>query len=560
MTLKNRPRFDPHTLKELAGAKVYARGEAYFRDGLVDFLGDEAGRLVARVAGSEDYRTVVTGDGTLIDGECSCPAFEREGFCKHMVAVALAANAAVASGAAAGGGALASVRGYLGTKGVDALVEIVLNLAEHDPALLRRLEIAAAMAGADDEALGSQLRASIRDATRTRGYVDYRRAESWAAGVDAALDALAEIASGPRAALVVALADDALDRIEEAIGSIDDSDGHCSALLGRAQEIHLDACRAARPEPVALARDLFRRELEGDSDAFYGAAAGYEEVLGEDGLSEYRLLAQEAWEKLPTRVVDRAVAVADRLDAFRLASILDFFAERDGDVDARIALRAKDLSSPWAYLRLAQFCLEQGREEEALGRAEEGLWLFEDDRPDEELVLFAVDLLLKADRQADAEAHLWRAFKKEPSLTLYGRLRALGGEEAARRAIGRLQQDLVGAAPTPWHRPADLLVRVMIEEKTFDAAWGVVHAHGASRGVKEALARASETTHGREALAVYEERVEELARAGGSAAYGEAVALIDRMRPLRDAREHGAYVTGVRQRHKRKRNLMKLLE
>ena len=52
--------------------------------------------------------------------------------------------------------------------------------------------------------------------------------------------------------------------------------------------------------------------------------------------------------------------------------ILDFFAERDGDVEARIALRMRDLSSPWDYLQLAEFCLSQGRQDEALRRAEEG--------------------------------------------------------------------------------------------------------------------------------------------------------------------------------------------
>ena len=99
------------------------------------------------------------------------------------------------------------------------------------------------------------------------------------------------------------------------------------------------------------------------------------------------------------------------------------FLERDGDVVARIALRAKDLSSPWSYLQLAEFCAEQGREDEALRWAEEGIWIFEDGRPDERLVLFAAGLLSKAGRKADAEAHVRRVFEKAPSLHLYIRLR-----------------------------------------------------------------------------------------------------------------------------------------
>lgn len=560
MNAKSLPRFDPRALRDLGGDKVFTRAEAYFGDGMVEILGIEPTRILARVAGSEDYRTVVTGQGTAIGGECSCPAFAREGFCKHMAAAALAANAAIVSGAAgSSGNTLARVRDYLGTRGVDALIGIIMDMAERDTALLRKLEIAAAAAGADGHALSSQLRAAIRDATRNRGFVDYGRAPGWAAGVDASLDILTELASGQRAVLVIELANYTIARIERAIENVDDSDGYCAALLARAQRIHLAACRAAKPDPLPLARDLFVREMEGEYDTFYAAAAQYADVLGEEGLAEFRRLAQEAWDKLPARIGPRHGAENDRFADFRLASILDFFAERDGDVEKRIALRAKNLSSPWAYLQLAEFCRTHDREEEALRRAEEGLWLFEDERPDERLVLFAADLLLKANREADAEAHLWRAFERAPSLRLYGRLRELGREAAVQRAIDHLQRQLVDASSTRWHSPADLLIRVMSEEKIFDAAWAAVRVHGASLGVKEALARASEATHASEALAVYAERVEELVRTGGNPAYADAAALIVRMGGLRAAAEQAAYIAGIKTRHGRKRNFMKLL-
>lgn len=559
MSATRRPRFDSNTLRMLAGNTVFARGEAYFRDGLVDILAIEPGRIIARVVGTEDYRTVVTGQGKEIDGECSCPAFERDGFCKHMVAVALATTAAVARGEGDSGSALARVRGYLKSKSLDALVEMIMDIAERDRALLRKLEIAAAAHGTDGKAFEAQMRRAIREATRTRGFVDYRRAAGWAADVDAALDMLAEATSGPRAALAVELAEDAVAAIERAIEHIDDSDGHCGALLERVQGIHLDACRAARPDPVALARYLFRCETTGDCGTFHGAVSRYKDVLGETGLAEYRRLAQDAWDKLPARSSAGHRAAGDGFDDFRLASILDFFAERDGDVETRIALRARDLSSPWAHLQLAEFCLAQGRDEDALRRAEEGLWLFEDKRPDERLVFFTVDLLLNAKRKPDAEAHLWRAFEKEPSMSLHDRLRSLAGKPATQRVMNLLQERLAGKPRSPWHSPADLLVSLMTKEEMFDAAWTVLRAHPASRGVKEALARASEELHAPEALAVYAERVEELANMGGNPAYTEAAALIVRMAALRSAAEQTAYLATIKERHGRKRNFMKLL-
>jgi tetratricopeptide (TPR) repeat protein len=560
MTAKHRPRFDITALRELAGDKVFARGEAYHRDGQVVLLSIEPGRVLAQVAGTEDYRTVLTGRGKEIDGECSCRAFEDWGFCKHMVAVALAANAAGSASEADGAGAFGRIRAYLRGKGVDALVELVIELAERNPALFRKLELATATVDADDKTLERRLGKAIDAATRIGDYIDYREVSDWAKGVDATLDPLAELASGNRAHLALKLAERAIDRIEQAIESIDDSDGHCGALLNRACDIHLVAAGTVRPDPVALARDLFAREMEEGYDTFYRAAQLYSEVLGKKGLAEYRRLAAEAWAKLPPRSGKSRATDEVLGDYDRLKDMLDGFAEGDGDVETRIALRTKDLSSPWKYLELAEFCRAQGRDEEALRHAEEGLWVFEDQEPDERLVLFAADLLAKAGRKSDAEARLWRVFEKAPSLELYTRLRKCSGKAACERAIGLLEATLAKRTPTRWHSAGDLLIGVLMREKLFDAAWASIRRHGASTGMKETLARASEATHPREAVDVYAERVEQLAAAGGDQAYAEAKKLIARMGGLRSTAEQGAYVAAVKTRFGRKRNFMKLLE
>jgi uncharacterized Zn finger protein len=251
-------RFDIGALRALPGEKVFGRGAEYHRDGLVEVLALEPGRVMAQVSGNEDYRTVVTVRGTQIGGECSCPAVEDGGFCKHIVAAALAANAVGGDVEGDGVGALSRIRDHLKTKSVDELVTMIMDLAEQNLGLFRKLDMAAAAIHEDDKKLEARLRKAIDGATRTRGFVDYRAAASWAAEVDAALDALAELASGKRAAVILKLANHAIARIERAIEDIDDSDGHCTTLLDRARDIHLAAARAARPEPVQFARDPLR--------------------------------------------------------------------------------------------------------------------------------------------------------------------------------------------------------------------------------------------------------------------------------------------------------------
>ena len=73
------------------------------------------------------------------------------------------------------------------------------------------------------------------------------------------------------------------------------------------------------------------------------------------------------------------------------------------------------------------------------------------------------------------------------------------------------------------------------------------------------LARASEASHCREAVAVYTARVEALAQTGGDGNYAAAVELVARLSALRPAPEQAAWLAGLRERHARKRNLMKRL-
>jgi hypothetical protein len=451
------------------------------------------------------------------------------------------------------------IRAYLRAKDADDLVEMLLEIAGSDPALFRRLDMAAATAQESGEKLEARLSNAIDSATRTDGFINWREAADWAADVDEALDAIAGLASDSRAGLALELAERAIDGIETAINSIDDSSGYCGALLERASAIHLAAARVCRPDPEDLAFDLFAREMKDGYGTFDGVAQRYADVLGDEGLAEYRNLAAAAWGKLPARVADSKEKYEYSIAYGRLEGILDFFAERDGDADARIVLRTKDLSSPWRYCELAKFCFLQRRPEEALKWAEEGLRLFEDGRLDERLLFFAADLLSKAGRKADAEAHLWRAFEKKPSLEIYQRLRKLGGKAACERAVTFLEARCAKEPSSRWSYPADLLIQVLIDEKLFDAAWKAVRQYGASMGVREMLARASEAACPREALEVYAERVAHLADGGGNQAYGDAAKFIARMARLRSEGEQALYILELKSRYSRKRNFMKLL-
>lgn len=103
----------------------------------------------------------------------------------------------------------------------------------------------------------------------------------------------------------------------------------------------------------------------------------------------------------------------------------------------------------------------------------------------------------------------------------------------------------------------DLLIRILIKDKMFDAAWSAMDRRGRGGAeLCETLADASKATHPGKALVVYARLVEDHAKFGR---YEEASRLISRMASLRGAAEQAAYLTDLKERHRRKRNFMKLL-
>ena len=83
-------------LLDLGGIKKMERGKQYLDDGRVlalEFLGTDA--VKASVYGEKKYSVTITGEDEP-KFRCLCPSFENDGFCKHCVAVALAAEQGVA--------------------------------------------------------------------------------------------------------------------------------------------------------------------------------------------------------------------------------------------------------------------------------------------------------------------------------------------------------------------------------------------------------------------------------------------------------------------------------
>jgi uncharacterized Zn finger protein len=284
-------------LVELAGERAFERGADYFADGHVVGIKEENAAITARVRGTYYYRVKLWAEDEELNSECNCPVGQDGVFCKHCVAAGLA----WLERRKQKGGATRrqtkrdvtdeEIRAHLMGQDKSSLVELVMNHAEWDSDFRNRLVLATAQRGWKAPDLAA-FRAAIDKAIRQRSFVDYGRMPEYARGIEAAVNSLGDLLKRGHTNEVRGLTERALKQMESAMNYVDDSDGFMGGILDQLQELHLSACRAAKPDPCALAKFLFEWEIASRWEIFLGASETYARVLGKAGLAEYRKLAE----------------------------------------------------------------------------------------------------------------------------------------------------------------------------------------------------------------------------------------------------------------------------
>ena len=563
---KTKPVFDVVKLREAAGNKTFERGEDYHADGSVDILTFSNSHVTAQVTGTQPYFVDLACNKGELSGSCSCPAYVDHGFCKHMVATGLTANDQVPDDVP--GDSPGTIENVLRSLDHEALVKIIIDIASSDPKALRALSLKTALislADSDAPSLAKKLKREIKAATRVGEFIGYDEVPAWAARIEELIDSIEGLLTKGHGQLVMELADLLREQLNNAFEAIDDFDGQMGALVSRAIELHLAACRLARPDPVRLAKDLFAREMA-DDFGLDDTIESYADILGESGRQEMERLATAAWAKIhaPRNGIDNDDDGA--WSTSQLATMLDRFAADRGDLQARIDIRKRDLSNPGRYLDIAKLCEENGRKDEAIKWVEDGLFIFEDNR-DDGLVHYAADLFMRHDRAEDRSALLWRAFARSPSIDLHKKLvHNLRGDSRAQvtdRAIELIKTRKPDVGRLHLQNDDDIVVSILSDERRLDEAWAFAASAKCTVYCLEELAQASEKSHPRQALGIHQRRVTRLVQTGGNQSYEEAQRLIKRMRIIA---EHGGEASGqaafesdLLAKHHAKRNFIKLM-
>jgi hypothetical protein len=366
---------------------------------------------------------------------------------------------------------------------------------------------------------------------------------------------------------VVALAEHAHRHADKAVQYIDDSDGWLTDISGRIAELHLDACRQARPDPVELARRLAELELTSELDTFHRAAATYADVLGPDGIAAYRRIVEPKW-----RAAKKSKDSYGH-GAFAATEAMIGVAQAGGNPDDLIAIRGRDPRTPDDYLEISQMLVAAGRQAEALDWARRGLDTFADRHwQTPALREFLASQLRAAGDSIEAEALWWHSFERHSSLDGYRKLLTESADTEARKrqAVDLLRQRLEAGdteprTPNPLleRSPATTLVEILLYEGRVDDAWSVATSHGCDDRTWMTLARAREATHPLDAIPIYERAVATQIDMKNNGGYRSAVELLARISTLAmkagEPELFGRLLVTVTADHARKRNLMTLI-
>ena len=570
-----------NALESLAGGTAYQRGEEYFSIGAVSRLRAQDNKVSAKVEGTETYQVELRDKDGELAGDCTCPRAGDGYFCKHCVAVGLAwlSEHGSASLPADGTGKQTAkakrrdpwkdIRHYLETQPIAALIECLLDVAQRDDRLFQSLLLKAERTQGGGNAEKAFQRA-IEDAVQIRGFIDWREVGTYAGNIDQIADSLTELLPDS-AAMLVGLAEHAIEKVENALEQIDDSNGEVGGVVYRLGELHLKACTMAKPEPTALAERLFRFETLLPFGLCSFDAATYRAPLGKKGLQRYRELAEAEWKKIKPRTDDKGY---DSHRA-RITRIMEHLAEASGDVNELVAIKARDLSSSYRYLGIADMLAKAKRDEEALDWAERGLKAFPD-RPHDDLRDFLVAAYLKRKRNDEALQLTWIQFEERPGLEPYKKLHEVAGKLGIwpvqrERALAWLEQAITREATStsrwkPKPSPPNYTLRVSIAlwEKDLDAAWTAAQQGICDRTLLITLAGKLEKDRADDAISLYRRVIPAIVDETKNSAYEEGVRLVrrigDLMKGQNKSREFGDYLAELRLQFKPKRNFIKLLD
>ena len=484
------------------------------------------------------------------------------------------------------------LRGHLLSISKEELADIILEQAVDDKAFRERLRLSATVSNPGGMNL-SAFRKRIDTALEPPVDFEYEDrywdeedllGDEYARQLDPILDALRIILENGNAAVVLTLAEYALEKLNTKCLAMEYESSGIDEMVESLAELHLKACAIAKPEVESVAEWLFELGIKNADDSFGELPwEKYESFLGKKGLARFRSLAEAAWENIPVR--NGHSRNSNWRFRSRLEPIVMHFAKIDGNIDRQAAIIMKDLSSPYDYLKLAQVYRLAKRHDEALACAEKG-WNNFPNNYHPELRDFLAAEYRRRKRNPDAIALYWKPFRAHPSLAGFQLLKKQTDrdkvwpewrEKALSEIRERIASSKKGTAPRKkegglrilgdyYRRESEssLLVEILLWEKKPQEAWNEARSGGCREELWLKLSNWREKSCPEDCIPIWEQRVARLTRNANQGDYAPAaeslVRLGELMERIGERQKFAVMMRAMREELKRRRSFIKELD
>ncbi len=564
-------------IRELAGYRFFQRGVNYFNEGRVIDLKMHKGEIRASVRGTHKYSVRFRIKEKDLEYYCNCPVGSEYDFCKHCVAaglewISINSEREKENGISKKAGIkLSKVEKYLLGLDKKILVDLILEQASNDDRFNNRLVLKTAKQFSKSIDL-KYFRKAIKKAVETDDLLDGYSIYDHSDEINEVIDALEDILEEGFAEEVVELAQFGIECLEKNVEYDGYLDDNLYEWMERFQDLHIEACEKAGPDPVKLAQKLFEYEMNFESDLFYKAVQTYADVLCEKGLIEYRRLAEKMWEHVPQAGAEERYDEKRR----RISEIMENLALMSDDIEEVVKIKSRDLSEPYNYLNIARLYKDSKMHDKAFEWAKKGIKAFPK-QPNSELSNFIAEEYHDRKQYAEEMELVWAGFSDNPYIRTYEKLkfhadRIKQKEEWRDKAIGLIREKLKkekkkhGKSNNIWVAKPDhsLLVEIFLAEKNVDAAWKEAKSGGCWENLWLELADKRSGKYPEEAIPIYKMKVEKSINTRNSYNYDEAVSYIIKIKKLMKKtgqnKQFDEYIRKLRAVYKRKRNLIALLD
>ncbi len=454
-----------------------------------------------------------------------------------------------------------SIADYLSQQSVEALCTLILNEAERDTTLRKRLNILRQTAQAANDT--GMLRQALLTSIGTGKSITYPKVKAWAEGINTVVDAIAELPLPQHAMQVRELTEYGIGLLRAALNHAEDFHGKTFYAYRSLQESHIAACEHYNPNPEALGEWLFLEYINNDNAFYENPLDMYAEVLGEKGATAFLRAAEAMWQKLQPQAKDPNIATKDWLVISRLREILQEIYE--SDPHALIKFLEHDLRSESDYATLAETYEKIGEPAKAVALAENFCRDPNKSKPYGSVQEYLVDFYHRHNQMSEAVKLLWHDYTTDPTIDNYRSVRnlALRAKEWPQweaKMLAHAHEELA-KNPNNTGKAGALLVEIHLENKDPKTAWQAALQWGCSDTLWHKLAIDHGALNPTQARNICQHAAEAKMNLVSSAAYEDAVKWMMHARALwNDADAFIDWVELMREKYKAKRNLIKLFD